>query len=105
MATSSGQWPSSDGISSVLISEHSYAQELPSRFAKEVTKAADVDGDGYISVSEVEKLLDNIGAKNSLSPDEITEVMNEIGSSEGPKGVPIQDVINYVKKSAKPGVA
>ena len=76
----------------------SYGQELPSRFAKEVTKAADVDGDGFISVSEIEKLLENIGAKDSLSAEEIAEVMSEIGSSEGPKGVRIGDVVNYVKK-------
>jgi Ca2+-binding EF-hand superfamily protein len=70
-----------------------------------LTKAADTDGDGFISVSEVEKLLENIGAKDALTPDEIDDVMGEIGSKEGAKGVPIKSVVDYVKKSSKPGVA
>ena len=66
--------------------------------------AADVDGDGFISVSEVETLLKNIGAKDILSESEIEEVMAEMGSKEGPKGVPVADVAKYIKMSAKPGV-
>lgn len=82
-----------------------YGQELPSRFAKEVTKAADLDGDGFISVSEVGTLLSNIGAQDSLTEAEIEEVMEDIGNKEGPKGVPVADVIDYVKKSSKHGVS
>jgi uncharacterized Fe-S center protein len=78
---------------------------LPSRFAKELTKAADLDGDGFISVAELEKLLQNIGAKDTLTADEINEVMGEMGNLEGPKGVAIQHVVDYVKKGAKPGVS
>ena len=70
-----------------------------------MTKAADLDGDGFISVSEVEQLLGNIGAKDSLTAAEIEEVMDDMGEKEGPKGVPIQDVVHYVKKSSKPGVS
>ena len=81
----------------------SYAQELPSRFAKDVTKAADTDGDGFLSVDEIKKLLFNIGAKDSLTPDEISAAMKEIGEMEGSKGVPVTAVRDYVKKSTKPG--
>ena len=83
----------------------SYSQELPSRFAKELTKAADLDGDGFISVTELEKLLKNIGAKDTLTAEEINEVMGEMGRKEGPKGVAIQDVVDYIKKAAKPGAS
>jgi Ca2+-binding EF-hand superfamily protein len=85
--------------------KQSYGQELPSRFAKEVTKAADTDGDGFISAKEVEKLLENIGAKDVLKHEEIEEVMSEIGNKQGEKGVPIQAVVDYVRKSSKPGVS
>lgn len=77
---------------------NSYAQELPSRFLKEVTAAADKDKDGYISIEETEKLLENIGAKGSLSTNEVNQIMDEIGSKEGDKGVPIKDIISYLKK-------
>jgi Ca2+-binding EF-hand superfamily protein len=83
----------------------SYGQELPSRFAKDVTKAADTDGDGFLSVEEIKKLLINIGAKDKLTPEEISAAMEEIGEMEGSKGVPIKDVVDYVKKSARPGVS
>ena len=94
-----------DCINANLLLLSSYGQELPSRFAKEVTKAADADGDGFISAAEIEQLLQNIGAQEALSKEEIHEVMEEMGSMEGPKGVPLQDVVNYVKKGAKPGVS
>jgi len=81
----------------------SFTRELPSRFAKEVCKAADVDGDGYISVHEVEKLLKNIGASDKMTASEIEEVMDDIGTKEGPKGVPLLAVVDYVKKSTTPG--
>ena len=67
--------------------------------------AADVDGDGYISVSEVETLMENIGAKDVLSEAEIEEVMTEMGSKEGPKGVAVADVAKYIKSSSKLGVS
>jgi len=67
-----------------------------------MTKAADRDGDGYISVDEVEKLLINIGAKEALSPEEIAEVLKEVGAYEEKKGVPVNAVIDYVKGVVKP---
>ncbi|CAB9510895.1 expressed unknown protein [Seminavis robusta] len=82
-----------------------YPQELPSRFAKEVTAAADTDGDGFISVAEIEQLLENIGAKNVLTHEEIAELMDEVGSLEVPKGVPVEDAVALLKQVAKPGTA
>lgn len=89
----------------IKYNNQSYGQELPSRFAKEVTKAADTDGDGFISVSELEKLLENIGAKDVLKHEEIEDVLSEIGNNQGEKGVPIQAVVDYVRKSSKSGVS
>lgn len=82
-----------------------YGQELPSRFAKEVTQAADLDKDGFLCVSEISQLLENIGAKDSLTPEEISTALEEMGDGSCEKGVPIENVVEYVKHNSKPGVA
>ena len=57
-----------------------------------------MDKDGFVSVEESEKLLDNIGAKDSLTRDEVMQIMDDIGNKNGDKGVPVKDLIKYLKK-------
>jgi Ca2+-binding EF-hand superfamily protein len=46
-------------------------------------QATDANHDGYISRSELSKLLDNIGAKGKLSDTEVQEIMDELGQMDG----------------------
>jgi Ca2+-binding EF-hand superfamily protein len=45
--------------------------------------ATDANHDGYISRSELSKLLDNIGAKGKLLDSEVQEIMDELGELGG----------------------
>eukprot|EP00980_Cylindrotheca_fusiformis_P006185 scaffold1323_cov113-Cylindrotheca_fusiformis.AAC.12 len=60
----------------------SYSQTVPSRFVKEVVKYADENKDGVIQQSEFQHFLDNIGAGDKLSKDEIQDVMNYVGGED-----------------------
>jgi Ca2+-binding EF-hand superfamily protein len=44
--------------------------------------ATDANHDGYISRSELSKLLDNIGAKGKLLDSEVQEIMDELGEMD-----------------------
>ena len=44
--------------------------------------ATDANHDGYISRSELSKLLDNIGAKGKLLDSEVQEIMDELGQMD-----------------------
>lgn len=61
---------------------HSFSQTLFSRFLKEMIHATDANHDGYISRSELSKLLDNIGAKGKLLDTEVQEIMDELGQMD-----------------------
>jgi hypothetical protein len=60
----------------------SFSQTLFSRFLKEMIHATDANHDGYISRSELSKLLDNIGAKGKLLDSEVQEIMDELGQMD-----------------------
>ncbi len=64
------------GVSLYIIS---YGQCLPSRFFKEMIRAADVMHNGRISRAALSRLLANIGATDSLSTDEINEIFDAAG--------------------------
>ncbi len=63
------------------ISLYSYAQELPSRCKKEIIQAADTRKDGYIHEEEFTKIVHNIGASNSVSKQELRDIIDELGDS------------------------
>lgn len=48
---------------------------------KELLKHTDENKDGFIQRSEFEQFLDNIGAGEKLTKDEIEEVMEYVGGS------------------------
>ena len=79
----------------------SYTQTLPSRFAKEVVSAADRNGDGVISVEEIEKLLENIGATDQLTHDEIDEILTEVGVTGDKREISNERVIELLKGTGR----
>jgi len=70
-----------------------YRQETPTRFIKDILKAADENKDGYLERHEVAHLLENIGAQGKLSAAELDEFMTEIlqGKSKDDK-IPLDRV-------------
>jgi Ca2+-binding EF-hand superfamily protein len=79
----------------VILPNFSYSQEIPSRVFKLILKATDENNDGYISVQEVQNLLQRIGADNQLSQTEIEDIMNELGMENGAVGVPLAKVKDF----------
>lgn len=63
--------------------KENYAQTMPSRFVKNILDAADENGDGVITESEVRHLLERIGAGGKLSDEDIHGCMLEFGVTDG----------------------
>ncbi|KAL3941380.1 MAG: hypothetical protein SGBAC_004265 [Bacillariaceae sp.] len=59
-----------------------YSRELPSRFVKEVLKQTDKNKDGSMEYSEFKDFLDNIGAGDQMSKEEIDDVLKYIGGED-----------------------
>mmetsp|Transcript_2090 Transcript_2090/g.4545 ORF Transcript_2090/g.4545 Transcript_2090/m.4545 type:complete len:116 (+) Transcript_2090:253-600(+) len=55
-----------------------YTQELPTRFKKELTKAAVVHDD-FVGIDGVERVLMNIGAQQRLSHEDLNLIFSEMG--------------------------
>lgn len=65
---------------------HSYTQEIPTRFKKEIVQAACVDtmGSGAVEAESFERVLDNIGVPPSdISHEEIEAIFKEMGNEQG----------------------
>jgi hypothetical protein len=58
--------------------KNSYQQELPTRFKKDITKAAVVHDD-FVGPEGVERLLSNIGLEKRLSKEDIDMIFAEAG--------------------------
>uniref|UniRef100_A0A7R9ZD50 Calmodulin n=1 Tax=Pseudictyota dubia TaxID=2749911 RepID=A0A7R9ZD50_9STRA len=56
-----------------------YSNCLPSRFKKDLVKAADKNNDGNIPVDGIERLLHNIGADGRISRTELEMILSEAG--------------------------
>jgi phosphoribosylaminoimidazole (AIR) synthetase len=64
----------------LLSASYSYAQEIPSRFKKDIIRAAK-DQNGIIAIEAMERVLQNIGASNSLSELELRAIFDELGEA------------------------
>ena len=60
----------------------SYTQEIPSRFKKDLVRAAATQ-ESLIEVSGLQRVLFNIGASHTLSTNELQAIFAEIGNEEG----------------------
>ncbi|KAL7544825.1 hypothetical protein ACHAWF_008186 [Thalassiosira exigua] len=59
-----------------------YSQELPRRFRKDIVNAATTSkSTGVVSAEGIEYVLNNIGAGNQMSHDEIEMILREIGGN------------------------
>mmetsp|Transcript_14656 Transcript_14656/g.17053 ORF Transcript_14656/g.17053 Transcript_14656/m.17053 type:complete len:139 (-) Transcript_14656:152-568(-) len=58
-----------------------YSQELPSRCKKEIASAADIKKNGRIDENGLQTILHNIGAKGSLSTEDMKRIVQELGDS------------------------
>jgi len=56
----------------------SYTQEIPSRFKKEIVHAA---GNGLVEVDGLQRVIDNIGASQAISHQEIIAIFAELGEN------------------------
>jgi phosphoribosylaminoimidazole (AIR) synthetase len=64
----------------IIHCNYSYAQEIPSRFKKDIVHAAK-DQNGVIVMEAMERVLRNIGAPNSLSELELRAIFDEVGEA------------------------
>jgi hypothetical protein len=65
-------------------SSRSYTQEIPSRFKKDICRAAvNHHEDSSIAVEGLQRVLANIGLSHRLSDQEIKVIFQEIGNESG----------------------
>ena len=65
----------------------SFQQTIPTRFVKEIVKAADKNHDGFLEKHEFQQFLENIGAKDALTSEELDEIIQE-ALGDDPKANP-----------------
>jgi len=62
---------------------HSYTQELPGRFKKDIMKAAVHDHSDRIALEGMQRVLHNIGASHAIAPSEMKLIFEELGNQTG----------------------
>ncbi len=60
---------------------HSYAQCIPTRFKKDIVRAAKEDESEHIAIDGLEKVIANIGASQKVSRSDMEIIFSEIGDS------------------------
>jgi hypothetical protein len=60
-----------------------YTQEIPSRFKKDIIRAAAVEPSGKIASEGLEKVITNIGACHKVSREDVELIFREVGCAEG----------------------
>lgn len=76
-----------------------FSEELPSRCKKEIIYAADAEShrSGKITTTGLEKILENIGASQKISREEIEIIIDELGdSSISEHGIPIEKMLQIL---------
>jgi hypothetical protein len=59
----------------------SYTQELPTRFKKDIVRAAKVDETEFVAFEGLERVISNIGASSSVSRDDVETIFLELGEN------------------------
>ena len=73
-----------------LLRNHSYAQELPGRFKKDIVKAAVHDPSHGVALEGMQRVLHNIGAAHAMSVAEMKLIFEELGDNTGE--IPVQSI-------------
>ena len=58
---------------------HSYTQEVPSRFRKDIVRAAKHDASNEITIDSMRRLLLNINKEDAISLEEMDVLFREMG--------------------------
>ena len=74
---------------------YSYSQELPSRCKKEIVHAADINKDGRIHEEGLFQIISNIGADESVSKQDLRNIVTEIGDSRN-HTISVQDMFRIL---------
>lgn len=78
---------------------NSFSEELPSRCKKEIIRAADATSHsgGRITMTGLEKILQNIGASQAVSKEEIEFIIDELGeNSNSEHSIPIEKMLQIL---------
>ena len=59
--------------------ESNFEHNTPTRFFKMIIEAVDSNHDGVIMMKEFETLLQNIGARDKMTQEDIEEIFEELG--------------------------
>ncbi len=59
-----------------------FEHAMPKRFFNMVIKAVDSNHDGVITMAEYQKLLDNIGAREKMTEQDLDEIFDKLGDDE-----------------------
>lgn len=73
--------------------QRNYDRELPSRFKKDILKAATKDHANVVDLDSLQQVLANIQMENRLSTEEITTIFEELGNG---KEIPAQSMIQFI---------
>ena len=68
-------------ITTLLIGTFSYRQCLPSRFKKDLVKAAKKDENGQIALVDLQQVIENISMQHKVSEQEMETIFQEMGES------------------------
>jgi hypothetical protein len=78
---------------------NSFSEELPSRCKKEIIQAADAEShrSGRITMTGLEKILENIGASQQVSKEEIEFIIDELGENKNSEhSIPIEKMLKIL---------
>ena len=91
------EWQALSHNNVFLFSFYSFSRETPSRFRKELIKAAMSEShvQGAVEVDTLNQLLVNIGSKERLSKDELNAILLAIGVKDK-RAIPIDKMIQLM---------
>jgi len=72
---------------------YSYTQEIPSRFKKDIVRAAADESNDRIALDGMQRVLTNIGAENCLTSSEMKILFEELGNGTH---MPVQNMSRII---------
>ena len=83
-------------VSRVRYNWHSYTQEIPTRFKKDIVSAAAASNvnNAAVNVDGLQHVLQNIGAAHVLSAHEMRSIFMEMGNEQGE--IPTTQIVQLI---------